>query len=45
MQQLGFHHANYLASEIRDEIRESQIQMLALAQNYKIEEETEEAHL
>ena len=44
MQQSGFHHANFLASEIREEIRESQIQMLALAQ-HKIEEETEEAHL
>ena len=45
MQQSGFHHANFLTSKTRDQIRESQIQMLALAQNHKIEEETEEAHL
>ena len=45
MQQSGFHHANFLTSKTRDQIRESQIQMLALAQNHKIEEETEEVHL
>ena len=44
MQQSGFHHANFLASKIRNELRESQIQMLTLSQNQKIEEQTEEAH-
>ena len=39
MQQSGFHHANHLATAIREEMRDSQHQMLALAQNLKLEEE------
>ena len=33
MKQAGYHHANHLAAEIRQELRESQMQMLALATN------------
>ena len=33
MKQAGYHHANHLAAEIREELRESQMQMLALARN------------
>ena len=43
MKQAGYHHANHLASEIRDELRHSQMQMLALAQNLTLPEESEEA--
>ena len=39
MQQSGFHHANHLATAIREEMRDSQLQMLALAQNLQLENE------
>ena len=42
MHQSGFHHANHLASEIREEIRGSHMQMLALAKVAHISEEEEE---
>jgi hypothetical protein len=42
MHQSGFHHANHLASEIREEIRGSHMQMLALAKVAHIKEEEEE---
>ena len=34
MTQLGFHHANHLASEIRSELRANQTQMLSLLQSF-----------
>ena len=41
MKQAGYHHANHLAAEIRQELRESQMQMLALATNVGEVEEVE----
>jgi hypothetical protein len=33
MAQAGYHHANHLATEIREELKDSQFQMLALLKN------------
>ena len=33
MAQAGYHHANYLANEIRDELKSNQTQILALLQD------------
>jgi hypothetical protein len=34
MAQAGYHHANHLAQEIREELQGNQQQMIALLQNY-----------
>ena len=34
MAQAGYHHANHLVSEIRDELKNNKIQMLALLQEH-----------
>ena len=44
MAQAGYHHANHLASEIRDELKNNQMQMLALLQDYN-ENNTQEDEL
>ena len=45
MKQAGFHHANHLAAEIREELRESQMKMLALAGNTNyLEDEEQNVH-
>ena len=45
MKQAGYHHANHLVAEIREELRESQMQMLALARNTTyLEDEEQNVH-
>ena len=39
MRQSGFHHANHLILKFCNEMRDSQLQMLALAKNFHIDDE------
>ena len=38
MKQAGYHHANHLAAELKEELRENQAQMLALVQNVNMDD-------
>ena len=38
MKHAGYHHANHLAAELKEELRENQAQMLALVQNVNMDD-------